>query len=174
MVDSPPLSPLSSFDHVRLLEHFLTLSTLMGLMGEKTLSGPRQERPKYPIHLQRFPPAGPLQISTPNSLLKIPNRVTGGKKKKKKEMFFTRDFKRDFSCKGPPLCTVSGIFKGSAPVDIMPCSCTRMSKRANPLSRLSHFRNDASFWGVIVVIWVLSSPTPVIIFIVGVIYSKGG
>lgn len=37
-----------------------TLSTLMGLMREKTHSGLRQERPKYPIHLLRFPPAGPF------------------------------------------------------------------------------------------------------------------
>lgn len=35
-----------------------SLSTLMGMMGEKTRSGLCQERPKYPVHLLHFPPQG--------------------------------------------------------------------------------------------------------------------
>lgn len=78
MVDSPPLALLSSFDHPCSLPH--SPSTLMGLMGEKTRSGLRRERQKYPIHVVRFPPQGHSYPSPPSPLLKIPSQVTGGKK----------------------------------------------------------------------------------------------
>lgn len=84
-----------------------SLSTLMGLMGEKTLSRLHQESPNYPIHLHRSPPLPQGHCS--NSHLKIPRQVTGCKKKTQKNPHQDTIPRETSPAQTPPSCTVSGI-----------------------------------------------------------------
>lgn len=102
-----------------------SLSILTGLMWEKTLSGLRQERPKYPIHLHCFPLRG-LSNSCLSPFFKI--QFKWQEVGKKTLLFFCQ-----IPVKTSP--TWGRHFWISH-------HTAGLSKCANLHSRFSHFRND--------------------------------
>lgn len=115
-------SPVILWSHRALRSPLRSLSVLVSLMWEKTLSGETKVSDSPPV----FPPAGPFRPSLP-PLLEIHVRWQEERNT-------------------PSLSTTRGDFSlmRSTVVEIT-THTARLSKRTNPQSGLNHFRNNLNF-----------------------------